>query len=176
MKSFIILALFAMTSCAAYKTYNQTTTGQVVLRGGFHQKESWNKALKFKRMSWYHGMTLYFDALLWKADLKSPFSKWFSPSEKEFFTKCEHFLVTAGYSADPSKISHVNFREQMKLNGYDDVVLNTFANALKSHPSATDWRLQNYKIMGYCKRSPTRLDTKNLAINFPSFQQLEVEL
>ncbi len=170
------LLLLAVAGCASYKTYNQTTTGRVVFRGGIYQKDSWDNSLKFKRMSWYHGMTLYYDALFWKADPASPFSQWFSPSEKEFFTKCDSLLVTAGYSADPAKISHVNFREQMKLNGYDDVVLNTFASYLKSHPSASDWRLQNYKIMGYCKRSPTRLETKNLAINFPSFQHLEIEL
>jgi hypothetical protein len=170
------MAMLILTGCAAYKTYNQTTTGKVVLRGGVYQNESWNQALKFKRMSWYHGVTLYFDALLWKADLDSPFAQWFSASEKEFFTKCESFIVTAGYSADPSKISHVNFREQMKLNGYDDVVINNFASFLKSHPSANDWRLQNYKIMGYCKRSPSRLKDGRFAINFPSFKQLEVEL
>jgi hypothetical protein len=176
MKAFFLMISLVLVGCASYKSYNQTTKGQVVLRGGIYQNESWNKTLKFQRMSWYHGMTLYFDALLWKADLDSPFSKWFSPSEKEFFTKCESLLVSANYSADPSKISHVNFREQMKLNGYDDVVLNNFASSLKSHPSANDWRLQNYKIMGYCKRSPTRLGTQNLVINFPSFQQLEVDL
>lgn len=176
MKSILILVLMAVSGCAVYKTYNQTTTGQVVLRGGVHQDETWDKPLKFKRMSWYHGVTLYFDALLWQADTSSPFSKWFSPQEKEYFTKCESFLVTAGYSADPTKISHVNFREQMKLNGYDDVVINTFASALKSHPSANEWRLQNYKIMGYCKRSPSRIKNGAFAINFPSFKQLEVEL
>lgn len=176
MKSVLFLVLFAVAGCAVYKTYNQTTTGQVVLRGGVYQNESWTKPLKFKRMSWYHGVTLYYDALLWKADINSPFSKWFSPTEKEYFTKCETFLVTAGYSADPAKISHVNFREQMKLNGYDDVVINTFASSLKSHPSANDWRLQNYKIMGYCKRSPSRIKNGKFAINFPSFEQLEVEL
>lgn len=176
MKSFLILVLLVTGSCAAYKSYNKTTTGQVVLRGGVYQTESWTKSLKFKRMSWYHGMTLYFDALIWKANIDSPFSKWFSASEKEFFTKCETLLVTAGYSADPSKISHVNFREQMKLNGFDDVVINNFASSLKSHPSASDWRLQNYKIMGYCKRSPSRLGTGKIVINFPSFEQLEVEL
>ena len=176
MKSFLLLSLLALIGCASYKTYNQTTTGIVILRGGIYEKKSWDDSLVFKRMSWYHGMTLYFDALFWKADIDSPFSNWFSSTEKEFFTKCEHFLVTAGYSADPSKISHVNFREQMKLNGYDEIVLNTFASSLKSHPSATDWRLQNYKFMGYCKRAPSRVKGKGLAINFPSFEQLEVEL
>lgn len=176
MKSCIILLLIGLASCASYKSYNQTNTGQVGLRGGVNKKDTWDDSLIFKRMSWYHGMTLYFDALLWKADLDSPFVKWFSASEKEFFTKCESFLVTAGYSADPAKISHVNFREQMKLNGYDDVVLNNFAASLKSHPSANEWRLQNYKVMGYCKRSPSRMGTSNLAVNFPSFKQLEIEL
>ncbi len=170
------LLLLAAFGCASYKTYNQTTTGRVTLRGGIYQKESWDDTLNMNRMSWYHGVTLYYDAVFWNANLDSPFAKWFSPTEKEFFTKCETFLVTAGYSADPAKISHVNFREQMKLNGYDDVVLNNFSSYLKSHPSASDWRLQNYKIMGYCKRSPSRLNTANVAINFPGFRHLEIQL
>lgn len=175
MKVLFLLIAVLGASCATYKTYNQTTKGRVTLRGGTFKKESWDNPLIFKRMSWYHGMTLYFDALFWDADLSSPFSQWFSASEKEFFTKCESLLVTAAYSADPSKISHVSLREQMKLNGYDDVVLNNFSSYLRSHPSANDWRLQNYKIMGYCKRAPTRLGTTNLVINFPSFKQLEIE-
>ena len=176
MKSLFLLFILGLTGCAAYKSYNQTTKGRVFMRGGVHGRETWDNTLTLKRSSWYHGMTLYYDALFWKADMDSPFSKWFSPSEKEFFTKCEHFLVTAAYSADPSKISHVNFREQMKLNGYDDVVVNSFANYLKSHPSAPDWRLQNYKVLGYCKRSPSRLGTHKIIVNFPSFKELEVDI
>lgn len=175
-KSILVLFVLILAGCASYKSYNQTTISEVILRGGTYQKESWEEALVFKRMSWYHGITLYFDALLWKADLNSPFAKWFSPQEKEFFSKCESFIVSAGYSADPSKISHINFREQMKLNGYDDVVINNFASYLRSHPSSNDWRLQNYKILGYCKRSPSRLGSSNIIINFPSFKQLELEL
>jgi hypothetical protein len=173
---FLAILLLGLVGCASYKSYNQTTTGKVVLRGGIYQKESWDDSLTFKRMSWYHGMTLYFDAMIYRANADSPFAKWFSASEKEFFTKCEKLLVTVAYSADPSKISHVNFREQMKLNGYDDVVISTFSSYLKSHPSATDWRMLNYKVMGYCKRSPSRLGTNGLAINFPSFQHLELNL
>lgn len=168
------LLLLLLSGCASYKSYNQTTTGKVVLRGGIYQKQSWNDKLTFKRMSWYYGMTLFFDALIWRADPGSPFSQWFSQSEKEFFSKCEKLLVTVAYSADPTKISHVNFREQMKLNGYDDVVLNNFAAFLKTHPSSADWRMLNYKVMGYCKRSPTTLESKSLGINFPSFSYLEV--
>lgn len=173
---FLAVLLLGLVGCASYKSYNQTTTGKVVLRGGIYQKETWDDSLTFKRMSWYHGMTLYFDAMIYRADPDSPFSKWFSSSEKEFFTKCEKLLVTVAYSADPSKISHVNFREQMKLNGYDDVVINTFSSFLKSHPSSTEWRMLNYKVMGYCKRAPSRLGTNSLAINFPSFKHLELKL
>lgn len=175
MKLFIMLAIFLLAGCASYKTYNQTTKGEVILRGGIYHDQTWPEALVFKRLSWYHGVTLYYDALLWQADLDSPFTKWFSPNEKEFFTKCEHFLVAAAYSADPTKISHVNFREQMRINGYDDVILTSFASYLKGHPSASDWRLQNYKILGYCKRSPSRFNTTKLIINFPSFNQSEIE-
>lgn len=173
---FLLLTTLILSSCAVYKTYNQTTSDKVVLRGGVYQKESWDDKLVFKRMSWYHGMTLYYDALLYKADPESPFYKWFSATEKEYFTKCESVIVTVGYSGDPSKISHVNFREQMKLNGYDDIVLNNFSSYLRSHPSAADWRMVNYKIMGYCKRSPTKLSSTKLGINFPSFGHLEINL
>jgi hypothetical protein len=176
MKIAVFLLMALLVGCASHDSYNQRTSGKVVFRGGVYKKKGWNDPLEFKRMSWYHGMTLYYDVILWKADPESPFAVWFSPAEKEFFTRCESLIVTAGYSADPTKISHVNFREQMKLNGYDDVVINSFANYLKAHPSAQDWRLQNYKVMGYCKRSPTRLNTSNLAINFPSFRQLEIDL
>ena len=172
----VAFLLLLVASCASYKSFNQTTTGKVVLRGGIFEKQIWDDKLIFKRMSWYYGMTLFFDTLIWKADPASPFSQWFSPSEKEFFTKCEKLLVTVSYSADPTKISHVNFREQMKLNGYDDVVLNNFAAYLKTHPSSIDWRMVNYKVMGYCKRSPSLTNNGQLAINFPSFKHLEVNL
>lgn len=173
---FFILALILMTGCAAYKTFNKSTTGKVILRGGVYKNDEWDESLVFKRMSWYHGMTLYYDSLVWKANPDSPFAKWFSASEKEFFAKCESLVVSVNYSADPSKISHVNFREQMRLNGYDDVVINNFAQFIRTHPSAQDWRFFNYKIVGYCKRSPTRLNSSKLAINFPGFEQLELGL
>jgi len=176
MKFSLLLGFVLLAACSSHKTYNQAAVGKVTLLGGVSKKLIWDDPLILKRMSWYHGMTLYYDALLWKADLNSPFVNWFSPAEKEFFTKCENFIVTAEYSADPTKISHVSFREQMKLNGYDDVVLNTFAYSFKGHPSAIDWRLQNYKVNGYCKRSASWLNSKKLIVNFPSFKQLEINL
>jgi hypothetical protein len=169
-----ILAL--LFGCATYKNYNQSTTGKVIYKGGFFQKDSWEDNMPMKRMSWYHGMTLYYDVIMWNADIKSNFSKWFSPTEKEYLEKCEKFIVTVGYSADPTKISHVNFREQMKLNGYDDIIINTFASFIKSHPSSIEWRFQNYKVLGYCKRSPGSIKARNLVINFSGFKQTEVEI
>ena len=175
MKTLPLLLLF-LASCTSYKTHNQTATGKVVMTGGIHGKETWGDKLVFKRMSWYYGMILYYDVLIYKADPASPFAKWFSESEKEYFNKCEKLLVTVAYSSDPSKISHVNFREQMKLNGYDDVVINTFASSLKSHPSSQEWRTANYKVLGYCKRSPSRLNSNSLGITFPSFRYLEKKI
>jgi hypothetical protein len=165
-----------LAGCSAYKTYNKTTTGKVVLRGGTYKLDEWDDSLVFRRMSWYHGVSLYYDALVYKADPESPFTKWFSAAEKEYFAKCESLVVSVNYSADPSKISHVNFREQMRLNGYDDVVINNFSQFLKTHPNGQDWRIMNYKVVGYCKRSPSKLDPNHLAINFPGFHQLEINL
>jgi len=176
MRHILYLIFLSIVGCAAHKNYNQTTTGQVTYKGGIYKKMVWDDNLSMRRMSWYHGMTLYFDVILWKADSDSPFSNWFSATEKEYFSKCESLIVTAGYSADPSKISHVSFREQMKLNGYDDVVINTFAGYIKSHPASIDWRFQNYKVLGFCKRSPSKMQTKKLAINFSGFKQLELDI
>lgn len=177
MKSFVILVLMvALSGCAAYKSYNKTAKGKVLFKGGVYKTESWDESLELKRLSWYHGMTLYYDLLFWEAELDSPFVKWFSAQEKEFFVKCEKFVVTVAYSADPNKISHVMAREQMKLNGYDDVIINNFANYFKSHPSAVEWKLTNYKVLGFCKRAPSRLNPKRVQINFPGFSELEVGL
>lgn len=173
---FNIFLLFLVVSCASHESFNQTTTGEILFRGGTYRLQRWNDNLVFKRMSWYHGVTLYYDALVWEASPDSPFALWFDDSEKELFGKCESLVVSAAYSADLLKISHVNFREQMKLNGYDDVVVNSFAKFIKTHPSAPDWKLQNYKIMGYCKRSPSAMNSENLVINFPGFKQLEIKL
>ena len=175
-KSLLILLVILLSGCAAYKTYNQTDIGRVKMRGGVYKGEVWDDSLYFKRMSWYHGMTLYFDTLVYKADPDSPFAKWFSPTEKEYFSKCEKLIVTVNYAADPTKISHVEFREQMKLNGYDDVVVNEFASALKNHPDNSNWSLRNYKILGFCKRSPSKLIQGRLVINFPSFSETYINL
>jgi hypothetical protein len=175
MKFLVLTLMTGLVGCAAYKNYNQSTTGTVVYRGGIYKNDSWSDQMHMRRMSWYHGMTLYYDAIIWQADPESPFAKWFSASEKEYFSKCENLIVSAAYSADPTKISHVNFREQMKLNGYDDVVINGFASYFKGHPTSIEWRFQNYKIIGFCKRSPSRLNTSRLAINFPAFKQTELD-
>jgi len=176
MKYLISLLFLVLSGCAAYKSYNQTTEGLVILRGGVFGNETWDDSLEFERLSWYHGMSLYYDTLIYSPDKNSPFFKWFSDTEKEYLSKCRHFVVTAGYSADPTKISHVSFREQMKLNGYDDVVVNNFASFLKTHPSSSDWRLQNYKILGFCQRSPSTYDSDKLIIHFPSFKEAYLEL
>ena len=178
MKSiFVILALLIAVSCASYRTFNQTTRGEVRLPGGVHKDESWDDPMVLKRASWYHGMTLYYDALFYVADAESPFSKWFSTSERDYFQRCENLLVTVNYSADASKISHVMFREQMRLNGYDDVVINTFAASVKIHPSFQAWNLQNYKILGYCKRRPAVVgDKEHLMVTFPSFREFRIKI
>jgi hypothetical protein len=178
MKSILfILSTVLISSCAAYRSFNKTTTGSVRFPGGVKDKEVWDDSMIFKRASWYHGMTLYYDALVYMADPESPFARWFSSSEQQYFKKCEKLLVTVNYSADATKISHVMFREQMRANGYDDIVVNTFAQSVKTHPTFQDWNLQNYKILGYCKRQVARAGSEtHLSVSFPSFSELNLKL
>ncbi|MCE3011757.1 MAG: hypothetical protein LW878_01710 [Proteobacteria bacterium] len=174
MKKVILFGLVLLvTSCAAYRSFNKTTTGSVRFPGGVKAKEQWDDAMIFKRASWYHGMTLYYDALVYRAEKDSPFSRWFSSSEQQYFQKCEHLLVTVNYSADATKISHVMFREQMRENGYDDIVVNSFAQSVRTHPTFQDWNLQNYKVLGYCKRQTAKVGGEGyLSVSFPSFTEL----
>ena len=177
MKFFLLLILILVSACAVYKTHNQTTTGLVSFPGGVYREEVWDDKMVFNRLSWYHGLTLYYDSLLYYPQIDSKFSKWFSESEKEYFQKCEKLLVTVNYSADPNKVSHVMFREQMRMNGYDDVVINNFASYVKTHPTYQAWNLQNYKILGFCKRQPTRIgDGKRIYLNFPNFKEMHLSL
>lgn len=177
MKHLVLALLVLLSSCAAYRTFNQTTTGKVRFPGGVKGDEAWDDSMTFRRASWYHGMTLYYDALIYTADAQSPFSRWFSAAEKEYFQKCDKLLVTVNYSADATKISHVMFREQMRANGYDDVVVNTFAASVKTHPTFQAWNLQNYKILGYCKRQPASVgNNRQLWVSFPSFSQLKIKI
>ena len=172
----LFFTLFISFSCAN-RGFNQATTGSIHFRGGVYKTQVWDDSLIFGRASWYHGMTLYYDALIYNADKDSLFAQWFSESEKEYFHKCEKFIVTVNYSADATKISHVMFREQMRINGYDDVVVNSFASAVKTHPNYQAWNLQHYKILGYCKRLPTKFENENtVVINFPSFRELNIKL
>ncbi len=175
MKLPVISLLLLLGACASYRSFNQTTSGKVRFPGGVKGNESWDDSMYFKRASWYHGMTLYYDALIYRADASSPFSRWFSASEKEYFQRCENLLVTVNYSADATKISHVMFREQMRANGYDDVVVNNFAAAVKTHPTFQAWNLQNYRIMGYCKRQVAKVgEGQTLLVSFPSFSELKI--
>jgi hypothetical protein len=168
--------LIFISACATYRTFNQSTMGVVRFPGGTKGRESWDDSLIFKRASWYHGMNLYYDALIYPASLESPFSKWFSDSEKDFFNKCKQLLVTINYSSDPSKISHVMFRDQMYKNGYDEVVLNSFSSYIKVHPTFQSWNLQNYKIMGFCHRQNQLDNLTKLDLAFPSFKGLSLKL
>jgi len=177
MKLPVISLLLLLGACASYRSFNQTTSGKVRFPGGVKGNESWDDSMYFKRASWYHGMTLYYDALIYTADSKSPFSRWFSAAEKEYFQKCDKLLVTVNYSADATKISHVMFREQMRANGYDDVVVSTFAASVKTHPTFQAWNLQNYKILGYCKRQAAVVGNgRQLWVSFPSFSELKIKI
>ena len=179
-RKFLILFIISLlVSCAAYQTYNQTTKGKIFITGGVYQDHSWDDSMVLRRASWYHGMTLHFDALFYPADENSPFAMWFSIDEKDYFKKCDPLLVSVTYSSDPRKIPFSLFKEQMMKNGFDDIVLNHFGSYLENHATYKDWNLGNYRIAGFCKRHPTTFGKENedkILVNFPSFSQLVIHL
>lgn len=176
-KIFCIITLLLVTACAVNQTFNQMTKGNIRFPGGVYKDEKWDDPLYFKRASWYHGVTLYYDALLWQADRKSHFSKWFSEDDKTFLDKCSPLIIAINYSADSRKISHIMFREEMRLNGYDEVVIDSFGSYIRNHPTYKAWNLQTYQILSYCRRHPAITGSKNkVYINFPSFNELRLKI
>lgn len=171
-KLFSILALLLIYSCASTKYLeNEVEIGRVRFFGGVFEDKKWEEKLNFKRISWYYKLKLYYESILYRANKNSNFVNWFSPEERKYFNACEDLVISVVYAADSKKISHSMFINQMELNGYDYVSVNTFGKNLRSHPSFEDWKLQQYKIFGHCLKKGRKIPNE-LELSFPSFKRI----
>lgn len=168
----LFIWMILLWGCSSNLSNNKVSLGTVDFPGGRNGQISWEDILRFKRFSWYRGVTLGYDALIYRVDKTSKFVNWFSKAERDLLNRCKDLIVTVNYSAFHSLVKHSDFKEVMLVGGYNEVVLRRFANSLKAHPAFEAWNLQQYKVRGFCH--PTEKPVQ-LIMNFPSFPEAIVK-
>ena len=154
MKKLIPLIMILFYGCSvnyANLSTNNVQQSEMVLKGGVAGGEEWRDLFVFKRLSWYHELTLFYDFIYARVDKESKFFNWFSQREKDLFATCEDFLVTLNYAIDESKISRRDVSIQLEAFGYKEISLNQFDKNLKLHPDFESLSFKHYKVTGYCQ-------------------------
>jgi len=179
MLHFILLIFFIiMTSCSSNQKYdNIVNVSNMIIRGGNLGAITWEDELKFYHYSWISQGQLQFDIYLAKIDLKSPFAKWFSPSELILAEKCQTFIVSIQYVGFSSTITGSNFDKEMNKNNFSKVGLIDFNLHLMNHPNYRNRILKRYHLNAYCPKVPTNLTKQNdpLLISFPGYKDQILE-
>lgn len=162
--NFLLLSLF--TSCA-HRAYNQIVEGHIKMTSGVYKDKQWIESWEFKRISWYHGANVAFELVISPLDANSPYRNWLE-LDSQAVASCKSLLISFQYSVGPQKISYALVNEQMKSNGYNEVVLTNFFTQLRMHPDMEQMRLKMYQLKAYCNNSN---DIKNeLNIFLPGYQ------
>ncbi|EQC52646.1 hypothetical protein [Bacteriovorax sp. DB6_IX] len=162
--------LITLASCASLNK-NMTKSGDARITGGVYKNSSWSSSLEFKRISWYHELTLLFDSLYAYVPEESEFRTWFSADERRRIRDCAQILVTINYAFDSEKISHALFNSQIRENKYHQIAAPSFVRSLKMHPDYQDLSLSLHKVNLFCQK--TKLEDP-IFINFPNFKELKL--
>ena len=169
----IIVVCLVTCSCASMNlSKNSVKEGEFLVRNGVFADKKWKENLTFKRISWYHELTLQFDLLLAPVSLQSSFNFWFSPSELEDIQKCSDFRVVLAYSLDTKLIPYSILNEQFELSGFKKIEIMNFKKHLMLHPDSELNSLRLYQAYGICR--PEK-QFKPLILNFPSFSEKLVD-
>lgn len=172
MHKLLFLTLLIFANCSSNLSHNKVAVSYADFPGGRNGSMSWEDNLQFKRFSWYRGVTLSYDALMYRVQPESKFVNWFSKDEKELLKRCKDLIITIKYSARHSNIKHSDFNVHMLEKGFERVSINRFVSSIKAHPAFETWNLQQYKVRGYCNKTQ---QLSNFIINFPSFPEAIVK-
>ena len=164
--------IFTLLSSCSHLSRNQTKVGELHLNGGRYKNQKWEEKLKFKRATWFLEVSAVFDGLFYKVDKNSPYYSWFDQIEKEKINSCGSFVVALFYNLDSAHISRGQFKDQMAKNGFDEFLVMNFEDYIKNHHDINIYRLGLYHLSGFCHP----LDKKELVIDFPSYDEVKIEL
>lgn len=156
--TFLLLA-----SCASYSE-NFVKEGELQLRGGRYQDQTWSDNLRFQRVSWYQELSLLFELLYVDADNLGEFENWLSEQEKRDIEKCPRPYLTLSYALEPRKISRADFYRQVEKKGGTRFSLSHFRKFYSTHPDMERLSLRQYEMIGLC------LPDDGLSLHFPGYR------
>ena len=160
-----------ISSCASRgggsSSKNFVKKGNFYLVGGRFEQLEWRDKLQFKRVSWYHELTLLFDMMLSKWHGDSKFSYWLSPAEQDIVESCHQFYLLLSYATDSGDITHSMFNQIMRNNGLELIEMPNFRTYLRLHPDFASNSLRRYQVQGLCQKDPIPKNQRKIVL--PSF-------
>ncbi|MDD0853924.1 hypothetical protein HBN50_12500 [Halobacteriovorax sp. GB3] len=166
----LLFSLLFLISCTNLSK-NIIKEGEFTLKRGVYKTSQWDESLEFKRISWFHELTLQFDLLITKLDDDTRFRKWLSPSEKALLADCrDHYLVLS-YHLDSDKISKRMLFSDMERQGYKEYLLPNFQRNIKLHPDFELLSLQLYSLNLLCSKEEK---SKDLSVTFPGYKSVNL--
>lgn len=161
----LLLTILVLSSCANLSK-NTVQEGTFIVRNGTEGEKIWKENLNFKRVSWYHELTLQFDFMLASIAPQSSFNFWFSKDELEVIGKCEDFKIALAYSHDTKIIAYSYLNKQLESSGYKKIELISFKKQFLQHPDSEMNSLRLYQVYGICRSD--KID-KSLILSFPGY-------
>ncbi len=173
LRFFLFSFSFLLVMSCSNLSQNFIKKGQMKLNGGMQERAKWSDSLTFDRYSWYHELTLMYEVMVVNYNFKSPFTNWFSKSERLKIEKCHQFRLLMNYSLDSKKVSKNTIHTAMEENGYRKISIEHFKDSLKLHPDAEQLSLQVYEISGYCKKKTGQ--NSPIFVNIPSYPEVLIK-
>ena len=148
--------------------------GDLTIRDGRFNNLEWSEDLTFKRLSWYHELTLLYDFLIAEIPVHSNYRRWFTPGESISANSCGKFYIAGVYATRDSRVNQNDIWNSFDTNRVKFINVNGFYQNL----SFTDYFISNsfrlYKFWGICVRNQGEVVTVKLA--FPGYKSKQISL
>lgn len=166
-----LLSLSVLLSHCAHQSKNLISDGELVLYGGVKGQKKWSDKLEFKRYSWLHEFTMWFDVSIASIGADSPFNAWINEDERSMLSSCRKWALTLSYALDSKKISEKDFLSQVRAQGIEQILLPRLASNISSHPDFDQLGLNRHHIYVLCQKGPPL----PLVVEFSGFESLHLE-
>lgn len=167
-KILLLLLIFLLNGCSNLAK-NSTSMSEFYLSNGVFAEKNWKEDLIFKKISWFHELTLVFEILDTPYNPQSSFNYWLSVDELNFLNGCKNSEIQLVYSLDTNMIPYSKYFENLEKEGHKRFVLNNFKSHLLSHPDAISNDLRLFQVIGVCK-----VDQKSIHINIPGYTEVQI--
>lgn len=168
---FIVAILLYGCSSLSVSTIKE---GELTIKEGRFNDLSWDEDLNFKRISWYHELTLLYDFLISEVPVHSNYRRWFASSESISANSCGKFYVAGVYSNRDGRVDQNDIWKKFDTNKIKFINVNGFYQNL----SFTEYFISNsfrlYKFWGICVKNQG--DIVTVKLSFPGYVSKQISL